>query len=107
MHGYWDRILDASVAPDPGEDSIAYADRVAHRIEGTHSRASLAAPLAATDVLGWAQEGLRLAQTVVYAGVTRGSAPSAAYEAEALEVSEGRIALAGYRLAALLNAALQ
>ncbi|HXL12095.1 MAG TPA: S1/P1 nuclease [Gemmatimonadales bacterium] len=107
LHGYWDRILDASVAPDPGEDSIAYADRVAHRIEGTHSRASLAAPLAATDVLGWAQEGLRLAQTVVYAGVTRGSAPSAAYEAEALEVSEGRIALAGYRLAALLNAALQ
>ncbi|OLE64827.1 MAG: hypothetical protein AUG74_12860 [Bacteroidetes bacterium 13_1_20CM_4_60_6] len=104
LHGYWDHILDASVAPDPGEDSIAYADRIAHRIEETHP---LAAPLAATDVLGWAQEGLRLAQTVAYAGVTRGSAPSPAYEAEALKVSELRIALAGYRLAALLNAALQ
>jgi len=104
LHGYWDHILDASVAPDPGEDSIAYADRIAHRIEETHP---LAAPLAATDVLGWAQEGLRLAQTVAYAGVTRGSAPSPAYEAEALKVSELRIALAGYRLSALLNAALQ
>src|SRR3989440_3333191 len=104
LHAYWDHILDASVAPDPGEDSIAYADRIAHRIEETHP---LAAPLAATDVLGWAQEGLRLAQTVAYAGVTRGSAPSPAYEAEALKVSELRIALAGYRLAALLNAALQ
>ncbi len=57
--------------------------------------------------MGWAQEGLRLAQTIVYSGVTRGSAPSAAYEAEALQVSEGRIALAGHRLAALLNAALE
>ena len=104
LHGYWDHILDASVAPDPGEDSIAYADRIAHRIERTHP---LAAPLAATDVLGWAREGLRLAQTVVYAGVTRGSAPSAAYETDALRVSELRIALAGYRLAALLNEALE
>jgi len=50
---------------------------------------------------------LRLAQAVVYAGVSRGSAPSAAYQAEALKVSEGQIALAGYRLAALLNAALE
>src|SRR5437763_3913647 len=105
LHGYWDHILDVAIAPDPGEDSIAYADRIAHRIGETYP---LAAPLAAsTDVLGWAQEGLRLAQTVAYAGVTRGSAPSPAYEAEALKVSELRIALAGYRLAALLNAALQ
>lgn len=104
LHAYWDHILDASVAPSAGEDSIAYAGRMARRIEETHP---LAAPLAATDVLGWCQEGLRLAQTVAYAGVTRGSAPSPAYEAEALKVAELRIALAGYRLAALLNGALQ
>ena len=102
LHGYWDRILDASVAPEPGEDSIAYASRMAQRIEGTEARVTPSA-----DVSGWAQEGLRLAQTVVYAGVSRGSAPSAAYEAEAVKVSEGRIALAGYRLAALLNEALK
>src|SRR2546423_6874512 len=104
LHAYWDHILAASVAPEPGEDSIAYAGRVPHRIEETHP---LAAPPAASDVLGWCQEGLRLAQTVAYAGVTRGSAPSPAYEAEALKVAELRVALAGYRLAALLNAALQ
>ena len=107
LHGYWDRILGEAIAPDPGEDSIAYADRIAHRIERAHPPASLAAPAAATDVLGWTQEGLRVAQTVVYAGVTRGEAPSATYEAEALNVSERRIALAGYRLAALLNEALK
>jgi S1/P1 nuclease len=102
LHGYWDRILDAAIAPEPHEDSIAYAGRIAQRIERTQPRVS-----ASAHVSGWAQEGLHLAQTVVYAGVSRGSAPSAAYEAEALKVSEQRIALAGYRLAALLNEALK
>ena len=102
LHAYWDRILDASVAPDPGEDSIAYAGRMAQRIERAEPPVTPSA-----DVSGWAQEGLRIAQTVVYVGVSRSNAPSAAYEAEALKVSEGRIALAGYRLAALLNEALK
>ena len=102
LHAYWDRILDASVAPEPGEDSIAYAGRMAHLIEQAQPRVTPPA-----DVSGWAQEGLRLAQTVVYAGVSRGGAPSAAYEAAALTVSQQRIALAGYRLAALLNEALK
>src|SRR5947209_346561 len=102
LHGYWDRILDEAIAPEPGEDSIAYASRIAQRSERTEPRVTSSA-----DVSGWAQEGLRIAQTVVYAGVSRGTAPSADYEAEALRVSEGRIALAGYRLAALLNEALK
>src|ERR1051325_6010382 len=107
LHAYWDRILDATIAPDPGEDSIAYASRVARQIEGTHPGASPPAPAAQPDALGWAREGLRLAQTVAYSGVSRGSAPSAGYQAAALQVAEGRIAQAGYRLAALLNAALK
>jgi hypothetical protein len=104
LHAYWDRILDEAIARDAGEDSLAYASRVAGQIEGTHPGAS---PPVRPDVLGWAHDALRLAQTVAYAGVSRGSAPSPAYQAEALQVSEGQIALAGYRLAALLNAALR
>ena len=102
LHAYWDRMLDASVAPEAGEDSIAYAARMAQAIE--RAQPPVTAP---ADVSGWAQEGLRLAQTVVYAGVSRGGAPSAAYEAEALKISERQIARAGYRLAALLNEALK
>ena len=102
LHAYWDRILDEAIAPEPGEDSIAYASRIARQIDRMAGT-----PAAGSDVLGWAHEGLRLAQTFVYSGVSRGSAPSAAYQAEALKVSEGRIALAGYRLAALLNDALK
>src|SRR5947208_3029137 len=101
LHAYWDRILDEAIAPEPGEDSIAYASRIARQIDRVAGT-----PAAGSDVLGWAHEGLRLAQTFVYSGVSRGSAPSAAYQAEALKVSEAQIALAGYRLAALLNAVL-
>ena len=101
LHAYWDRILDEAVASEPGEDSIGYASRIARQIDRVAGT-----PAAGTDALGWAHEALRLAQTVVYAGVSRGSAPSAAYQAEALKVSEGQIALAGHRLAALLNAVL-
>ncbi|HEV2749182.1 MAG TPA: S1/P1 nuclease [Gemmatimonadales bacterium] len=102
LHGYWDRILSEAIAAKPGEDSIAYAGRIAGQIEDAPLPVS-----AQTDVVAWAHEGLRLAQTVVYAGVNRGNAPSAAYQAEALKVAERRIALAGYRLAALLNEALK
>src|SRR5438445_64594 len=103
----WDGILDRASARGPGEGSIAYATRVAHRVERIHPRASLATAAASTDVVGWEREGLHLAQTVVYAGVTRGAPPSATYQAQALTVAERRVALAGYRLAALLNDALK
>jgi hypothetical protein len=107
LHGYWDGILNEAVAREPGEDSIAFATRLAHDIEHAHSLAALAGPAASTDVAGWERHGLHLAQTVVYAGVTPDEAPSAAYRAEALATSEAQMALAGYRLADLLNAALK
>jgi len=107
LHGYWDSILDEAVAREPGEDSIAFATRLARGIEEQHSLASLAGPAASTSVAGWERQGLHLAQTVVYAGVTAGQVPSAAYQAEALETSEAQMALAGYRLATLLNEALK
>lgn len=107
LHGYWDEILDEGIAREPGEDSIAYATRLASHIEGLHSLASLANPAARTDVAGWEHDGLQLAQTVVYRGVTEGERPSPAYRNEALGVAERQIALAGYRLADLLNAALK
>jgi S1/P1 Nuclease len=107
LHGYWDGILDEAIARQPGEDSIAYASRLAAAIEQAHPLATLAAPAASTSVATWEGQGLYLAQTAVYADLERGQAPSAGYQARALETSEQQMALAGYRLAALLNAALR
>ncbi|MGH7668572.1 MAG: S1/P1 nuclease [Gemmatimonadaceae bacterium] len=107
LHGYWDDILDESIARGPGEDSIAYATRLARRIEALHPLASLGDLANSTDVAAWERHDLHLAQTVVYTGITPGQAPSAAYQTEALMTAERQIALAGYQLAALLNHALQ
>ncbi len=53
--------------------------------------------------MDWAQEGLALAQTVSYVGITQGSAPSAAYLNTAQATTEQRMALGGHRLTDLLN----
>lgn len=48
-------------------------------------------------------ESYALAVTCAYQGIKPGEHPSEAYEARVLDVSERRVALAGYRLAGLLN----
>ncbi|HVA57768.1 MAG TPA: S1/P1 nuclease [Gemmatimonadaceae bacterium] len=107
LHGFWDNILDESIARAPGEDSTAYASRLAATIEQMHPLSALRVQADSLDVATWEHESLVIAQRDAYSGITPGTAPSAAYQAAALAVSEARIALAGYRLAALLNAALR
>jgi len=51
----------------------------------------------------WVEESNQLARQVVFAGISDGGAPSKAYGNRAKEVSQKRIALAGYRLAEVLN----
>ncbi len=60
--------------------------------------------VAVEDPQRWAQEGLMLAQTVVYALPER-KIPSESYLAATQFISGRRLALAGYRLANLLNRA--
>jgi hypothetical protein len=53
--------------------------------------------------MDWAQEGLGLAETVVYVGITQNSAPLTAYLNTAEATTEQRMAQGGHRLADLLN----
>jgi hypothetical protein len=100
LHAFWDDILEAAIPRAPEEDSISYATRNARRIEQSARPPAL-------EVAAWEHECLHLAQTVVYDDLQRGAAPSADYQAAALKVAEGQMAVAGYRLAALLNEALR
>jgi S1/P1 Nuclease len=107
LHAFWDDILDESIARAPGEDSIAYASRLATIITERHPVSAVQAQADSMRVATWEHESLVTAQRVADTGVTEGAAPSPAYQAAALAASENRIALAGYRLAALLNAVLK
>ena len=107
LHAFWDGALNLA-EPNAAMAQVAYADRLAAIAEAAFPFASISsAQLSATfDV--WGRESLDLAQHEVYpAGLHSGDAPSAAYLANAANIAERRAALAGYRLATLLNRVLR
>jgi S1/P1 Nuclease len=53
--------------------------------------------------MNWAQEGMALAQTTSYVGITRSSTPTTSYLNTAMATTEQRMAQGGHRLADLLN----
>ena len=56
-----------------------------------------------SDPMSWAQEGLELAKTVTYVGITQNTTPSTAYLNTTQATTEQRMAAGGHRLADLLN----
>jgi hypothetical protein len=110
LHGVWDGWVGRAergvrvdeIARTLGEDLPDAG--VAHELRIPEGEA-----LAAT-VLGWADESATLAQYVVYAWPeTEGAGPpllSAEYQAQGEAIARQRLALAAYRLAALLEARL-
>jgi S1/P1 Nuclease len=107
LHWFWDSILDESIPRRTDEDSIAYATRIADMIVSAHPLASMQPAADSQQVSVWEHESLLVAQHQVYDGLVRGTAPSARYREAALRASESRMALAGFRLAMLLNRVLQ
>jgi hypothetical protein len=55
------------------------------------------------DPHDWVMESYALARSVTYKNVTEGSAPSTSYTEETQKLARKRLALAGYRLAGVLN----
>ncbi len=51
----------------------------------------------------WVEESNQLSRQIVYVGIADGGSPSASYTNKAKDLSRKRIALAGYRLAEVLN----
>lgn len=63
--------------------------------------------LSVMDPAKWSEEGVALAKTAAYADLTPGSVPTDRYLERARAASAKQAALAGYRLAALLNRLLK
>ena len=107
LHAYWD---DAMTIKYRMRSVAAHSDEKIERVAGeieaacplTDSR--MAKDAADLDPKDWVAESYALAVTCAYQGIKAGEAPSEAYEARLIATSERRVALAGYRLANLLNA---
>jgi hypothetical protein len=99
LHGFWDGVLGK------GESSSAVVSAAAALPPADAQDAAIADPQL------WLEESLRLAQTVVYAPpIGPGAGPyilDAPYRQQARDLAQHQVALAGARLANLLNAALR
>ncbi|HVT58189.1 MAG TPA: S1/P1 nuclease [Thermoanaerobaculia bacterium] len=104
LHRFWDDILTLTYPRQPGEGDELYITRIAAAVTAHQPPAASAARLDLNHFEAWANDGYDLAKTVVYAPpLTRGHAPGADYQALAYRTAEPAIALAGYRLAGLLE----
>lgn len=110
LHSYWDDVEGMFLTPEEVRKS-------ADRIEAAHPKSQLKNQIADLSPLDWAKESFALAKSVAYMNgnlphVSRDeglsdpeSVPAlpAGYAQKALATADVRVALAGYRLAAVLT----
>lgn len=106
LHSLWDSgggfLTDSLNRPLSTASQNTLNAKVA-AIEADYPYDYSANPGTIPDPMDWAQEGLTLAMTVSYVGITQNSAPSGAYLNTAMATTEQRMAAGGHRLADLLN----
>lgn len=104
LHSFWDGIVDASIARQPNESDIAYVNRVIGIVTHDHPRPSMAGRIEPLDPDAWSREGFAKAKALAYpADLVRGQTPPETYRQLAFKTADEAIALAGYRLGALMN----
>jgi hypothetical protein len=104
LHSVWDGILTDSLnAPRPTAP-LATVTSAAEMVMQRHPRSGFSAAIGQRDFAQWARESVAIAQRDVYrAPLVRDQPVPPAYRTAAFLAAEPRIALAGYRLAELLN----
>ncbi len=107
LHKFWDRIIDNSILQGSSETQLVYLDRVIAVIVHDHPKASEAARLKSGDFDAWSLEGFETAKSSAYpASLHENQTPATAYKKKVSSIADEAIALAGYRLADLLEITL-
>jgi hypothetical protein len=104
LHFLWDMGAGAfgSVQRPLTEDGRSQIKALADQAERLYPPVGRSREIAKLDPDDWAREGLELAKTRVY-NIVEGGVPGDAYLQSCRTLSMQRVALAGYRLAELLN----
>ena len=107
LHWLWDDTVGLYPKVDPSADWQPVVSRITRELAATIPQPAASEVTwyegAAAD---WAREGFRLAQEVVYDGISEGGRPSEEYRNRAHGEIARRLVLAGNRLAAVLEATL-
>ena len=104
LHAYWDTIPKRTHPKYHSESYTGWVSRVAEALMASHPPDSLRDAIAVGSFESWSKASAEIAMTYAYPeDLKRGAAPSARYETEASEIASKQVALAGYRLARLLD----
>jgi hypothetical protein len=109
LHSFWDDVVDHTIKQKNGEAEIAYIDRLAARLMADLPRKNVtAAQLESGQFDRWSKEGFALAKQLAYPQrLLANNSPSVDYRKAAFTTADKQIALAGYRLADLLDQMLK
>ena len=103
LHSYWDNIVDRHDPRGKNEDPASYVQRLTRDVQNAFPKSHFG-NLEPGQFDKWALESLEKAQQNAYPrGLKRGQLPNGAYETKTFNLAEESIALAGYRLADLLE----
>lgn len=107
LHAFWDAAGGAFGFESPRRplDQAAQARlrALADEVMKAYPAETNSATWNDIEPLHWVEESNTLGRQVVYKNIREGEAPSQSYTTEAQRISRMRLALAGYRLAAVLN----
>jgi hypothetical protein len=107
LHSLWDGIITDSLRAPRPVAPLAVVTSTATLIMQHHPRSEFTAEMGQREFRQWAEASVAIAQHDVFrAPLVRDQAAPPAYRTAAYLTAEPRIALAGYRLADLLNQAL-
>jgi hypothetical protein len=108
LHGYWDALIGFAVPWAPMDRTEAdYVGSIAARIARDYPQERMAGRLPPGQFEQWSKEGMQIAKNHAYPSwLVRGQPAPARYRPYAWSAAEPRVALAGYRLADLLNRTL-
>jgi hypothetical protein len=110
LHSYWDAAGGLFGFRDVNrpltEGRRQTLKNYAQKIMTDNPKSSMTNEINDSKPPNWANESYQLAKMQVYPGISENGIPSETYQTNAKKVSARRIALAGYRLAAILNKVL-
>jgi hypothetical protein len=104
LHWYWDSIVGRNIPRVSDACDSQYLPAIAQAIMKKHPAAKMQNRLKLGQFDDWQQEGFQIASTKLYpASLKFGEIPPDNYKKMAFEIAQEQIALAGYRLGAMLN----
>ncbi len=104
LHALWDSVLRRARRPSFGESYFRWVSRVAMELAAAHPRDSLARDIAVATPEAWSREGAAISMSSAYPEyLERNAPPPKRYQDEVFAIAGKQAALAGYRLASVLE----